>query len=653
VRLVSVFPLTLVLLATAVSGSVRAQSAEPFFAVGPWYPAADARAEAPSAVSTSDRDRWVRELRAIKASGFTSIRTPVEWATTEPEGGHYRLDRLGDLLTAAAEAGLRVIVQVDARAGPAWLRRRYPDAAVVPEAGTAAAAGGYCMDHPGVRGDLGAFIGAVAAASARYPAFYAIDVWRNPGVSSNTAAKFCYCPHTQARFRDALQVKYGALPALNAAWGRSFAAWSEVHVPRPGEAAPVRDWRQFVAVKLQEDLKFRADASAPRGARTVTSHGDLAAVDPWLMTSVVDHYGTSLTVPRGPARVLAALDAVRSSGRDKSWWLGSMSTGSRSDTGAVGPNPASDGLLRLWAWAAISRGAAALSVDRVSTPSTTADGQGTTGLHALAEMAGVVGRNGSLFEPLRPHPSRIAILWGLGGPADSALNAWQSLFDTNIPVDFVHPGELASGVARYEVVYVPSESRTTKAVMTALAAFAAAGGTLIIERSIKPSGHALEDTFGRDWKPWTDDGGPNVRSPGGQGEAGSGVRVASHAGGRVFLLPPLASTARVEIARARTIVQRVVAAAGVSPEVRLDVTGGLVEARFLESSDALVLLALNYGAAPRKVTFTFAPDVPEAIWQNMETGAAVNFRQGAEGATYTHTLGGHDVMVLVRGKRLR
>ena len=127
--------------------------------------------------------------------------------------------------------------------------------------------GGYCMDHPGVRGDLGAFIGALAAASARYPAFYAIDVWRNPGVSSDTAAKFCYCPHTQARFRDALQRKYGALPALNAAWGRTFAAWSEVHVPRPADAAaPVQDWRQFVAVKLQEDLKVRADASAPRGA---------------------------------------------------------------------------------------------------------------------------------------------------------------------------------------------------------------------------------------------------------------------------------------------------------------------------------------------------------------------------------------------------
>ena len=123
--------------------------------------------------------------------------------------------------------------------------------------------------------------------------------------------------------------------------------------------------------------------------------------------------------------------------------------GSRSNTGAAGANPASSGLLRLWAWAAISRGAAALSVDerRVSTPATTIDRQGGSGLQALAEMAGVVGRNSSLFAPLRPHPSRIAILWSVGGPGDSALNAWQALSDTNIQVDFVHPGELVSGTA--------------------------------------------------------------------------------------------------------------------------------------------------------------------------------------------------------------
>ena len=37
----------------------------------------------------------------------------------------------------------------------------------------------------------------------------------------------------------------------------------------------------------------------------------------------------------------------------------------------------------------------------------------------------------------------------------------------------------------------------------------------------------------------------------------------------------------------------------------------------------------------------------------METGASVNFVQGADGPTYTHTFAARDVMVLVRGKRLR
>src|SRR5205085_4375044 len=134
--------------------------------------------------------------------------------------------------------------------------------------------------------------------------------------------------------------------------------------------------------------------------------------------------------------------------RDKSWWLGSMSAGSHSDTGPVDAIAASGGLLRLWAWAAISRGAAALSLGPwpVSAPVPTIDGHGMNTQPALAEMAGIVGRNGSLFAPLRPHPSRVAILWRLGGPAGSALNAWQALFETNIQADFVHPGELASGI---------------------------------------------------------------------------------------------------------------------------------------------------------------------------------------------------------------
>jgi hypothetical protein len=87
--------------------------------------------------------------------------------------------------------------------------------------------------------------------------------------------------------------------------------------------------------------------------------------------------------------------------------------------------------------------------------------------------------------------------------------------------------------------------------------------------------------------------------------------------------------------------------------VRIDGAPGLVEARFLESADAMLLIAINYGDTPQRVTFQFGPDVPEAIWQNMESGASVNFVQGASGPRYAHSFGARDVMVLVRGKRLR
>jgi hypothetical protein len=101
------------------------------------------------------------------------------------------------------------------------------------------------------------------------------------------------------------------------------------------------------------------------------------------------------------------------------------------------------------------------------------------------------------------------------------------------------------------------------------------------------------------------------------------------------------------------LLQRLIASAGVAPEIRIDGGAGRVEARFLESSNAIVLIAINHGDSAERVTFKFAPEVPEAIWQNMETGAAVNFVQGPDGPTYVHAFGARDVMVLVRGKRLR
>lgn len=604
-RLGSAVTFAIALLVGGAEDGPRRQSA-PFVAIAAWYPAgpsAPRPALVDAGTSPSGHARRVADLSAIKAAGFNSIRTLVPWSAVESERGEYRFGPLQELLSAAAETGVSVIVQIDGAMAPGWLPRRYADAGVMTQPGRRALVGtaGYCHDHPGVRADLASFIGAAAAAAAVHKSFYAIDVWRNPGVSSSTSSRACYCPHTLARFRTALEQKYGTLAALNGAWGRAFPAWSAVGPPR-GSTGPrlwetaAADWRQFIARKLQQDLKFRADASAPRGARPVTSHSDSGFQgDAWLMASVVDHYGTSLRQAdiRGgaqPYSALALLDLAWSAARDRSWWVGALQAG-ETQTGA---QSATD--LRLWAWAAISRGAGTISFD--DWPGLNLAGAGLQGassaVRAAGEFAGVVGRNSGLFSRLRPHPATVAMLQDrdlsgrTGGAAtresDRLRGVYRALVDRNIPVDFIHPDEVVAGVAaRYEAVYTSQDLLPAGPVSDALKAFVKAGGIVLA------------------------------------GTTGESQQV------------PV----------------------GVDPEIGIEPGGGLVEARFLESADALVLVAMHYGATPRTVTFTFAPDVPEAIWQNLETGAAVSFVQSPAGPTYTRAFGPRDVLVLVRGKRLR
>lgn len=92
---------------------------------------------------------------------------------------------------------------------------------------------------------------------------------------------------------------------------------------------------------------------------------------------------------------------------------------------------------------------------------------------------------------------------------------------------------------------------------------------------------------------------------------------------------------------------------GGGTDVRVEGAGEGIEAAFLESPAAIVLIAVNRGAERREAVLAFAPEIPEAIWQNMLTGGAVNFVAGPGGPTYAHTFGPHGVLVLMIQKKWR
>jgi hypothetical protein len=80
---------------------------------------------------------------------------------------------------------------------------------------------------------------------------------------------------------------------------------------------------------------------------------------------------------------------------------------------------------------------------------------------------------------------------------------------------------------------------------------------------------------------------------------------------------------------------------------------GMVEVRMLESTAAFVLIAINHTGSRQTLDIGFPPDIPEAIWRNMTTGASVSFIMGADGPTYKRSLAPYDVIVLAINRALR
>lgn len=568
----------LLMAALSLSAAPERQAAgEPFLPAGVWYGGGSVQPPAVARDPTKDRDAWRRDLAAIEALGFNSITTWVDWAAAEPERGTYDFEALTQSLSLADEVGLKVIVHVYTDAAPGWLGRRYADArfdAGEPAGTPGSSIGGFCSDHPGVRDDLLDFIDAATRAAARHESFYAIELRSHSFIGGSrpvtAPATLCRCPHTAARFHEWARRRFGQAPA----------------------GASARD--DFDAEKRQADLKQAADAARAQGARIVASYSaanGFPGQDGWRMAASVDRYGARFA-PNDPepdwtpVRLMAELDATQSAAGARGWWLGELQA---DDTAHAAD-------LRLWGWAAYSRGARAMSYAGRVNPWSGVQPAAAERAKAAAEVAGTLTRNARLFAPMRGRPAAAAIVLsgdGEGGFGAAALAFYRLMFEQNIQCDFVHGTDVMAGAAaKYRLLFRDASAPLPAAVEAALQAYARAGGTLIKEDAA--------------------------------GMRGQDERM-----------------------------RRLIASAGVTPDVRIQGGAGLVEARFLESPDAWLLVAINHADARQAVTLIFAPDVPEAIWQNMETGSAVQFIQQADGPTYRHIFAPRDVMILVRGKRLR
>jgi beta-galactosidase len=530
---------------TAIAAPAAPDKTHGFFPVSVWYAGGKARAPMLETVTPQSREAWKKDIEQIKRLGFNTVRTWIEWTACEETEGQYDFSALRLLTDLAGEAGLRVIVQVYVDSAPDWVGRRFPDAKFVSSNGVAVesqAAPGFCFDHDGVQEKVLDFFTAAARAVKGKSALYGWDLWSEPHiinwaevyyVGDLNSVQFCYCHSTQARFRQWLRKKYGAIEALDKAWYRTLRSWDEVEPPRFGTILTFTDyidWKEFISDKLAEDLALKAAAvKSVLPDTVVTSHSAAPGIftrpdwsgtpDDRKMSDSVDFYGASIypkhawTIrPWSPFYRAAGLDFVRSMGLgNDGFYIGELQAG----YGVFGmkmsyPVVAAD--TRDWMWSAIAFGARAVNIYAYYPMSTgyeaggyglvELDGKVTERAEAGGKIARVVTANQDLFLKARPAQAEIAVLYnplshmvggqqaytgegqtvGVNNLSESLQGVHRAFFERGIPVDFLHVRDLGTPrAAAYKVLIAPYPVMMSEPHVRALVEYVRAGGTLLAE----------------------------------------------------------------------------------------------------------------------------------------------------------------------------
>jgi len=512
-----------------------AYNKEQFFPFAVWYSGGKERATMLSEVTPGSREEWKKDMVQIKSLGFNSVKTWIEWSHCEPVKGKYNFENLRIILELARELGLKVIIQVYGESAPDWVGKEFSDGLFEAQNGDKIkpqVAPGYCIDHSGIRELFTNFYKEAAKIAVQYSSFYGWDLWSEPLMVQwgwpawIPDAQYCFCPHTQERFRQWLRTRYNSLADLNRTWYRNFEKWEDVEAPRFGTIltySDFMDWKNFIYQKMAEDLRLRYDAVRTFDKDHVaTAHASpvslfsspygSGAEDDFLMAAQVDYYGLSQYPKHNlpgdwvPWRFMAAADFSYSANRKNGgYYVGEFQAG----FGTVGLNisdPVTPEDHRIWALSSLATGAKGIFAYAYYPMSSgyesggygliNLDGSLTERAVELGKLASLIDRNGVVLSRAKPVRSQIALLYNpwsqmVGGTRrttqedghiNSLIGYYRFLSDQNIPVDFIHRLDLESGdLSQYKLIIVPYALMFNRKAAESLGEYVKNGGRVLSE----------------------------------------------------------------------------------------------------------------------------------------------------------------------------
>lgn len=486
---------------------------------------------------------WERDHRTAAQMGMNTFRHWFMWASIENSPGKYDWRDYDRMVELEARNHIKVVIAEIITGAPEWMWDKYPQARRIdsqgnqffPSVGASSATGSapLCLDNDDVLAQAGKFLTALVERYRENPAVLGYDVWNEGGMQA------CFCPATQAKFREWLKIKYGTIEALGRAWHRySLGDWASVHPPHDNGGYPDSlDWMAFQRDDAIRLLRWRTSLIRGLDKRTkITAHGSMGGVPSeiwWRQAAEVDSYGYTWVSSRhggAPWMQFAIVDLVRAASRGKPFWHAEAEGGQLWMQPQVTNRPLEDGRslddkdVRLWALVDMTGGATGIMFTRwrplLDGPLFGAfgpmgmDGSVTPQAEMGSKLAHWTNAHPDIWKS-RPVKGDVGIVYvaeandfnsiqsggggeggagrgrggaGRGGTAagggsaagayiQSLQGAYQAFFDSNIQADFVSIDD----IGEYPVIYLAYPEMLKTSTADKLRDYVAKGGKLISE----------------------------------------------------------------------------------------------------------------------------------------------------------------------------
>src|ERR1051326_7342252 len=154
---------------------------------------------------------WERDHKTAAQMGVNIFRHWFMWASIENSPGKYDWRDYDRMVELEGQNRIKVVIAEIVNGAPEWIGDQSPHARHMDSGGgvsfpsvgasSATSSAPLCLDNDDVRGQAEKFLTAMVERYRDKPAMLGYDVWNEGGVQE------CYCPATQAKFREWLKAK--------------------------------------------------------------------------------------------------------------------------------------------------------------------------------------------------------------------------------------------------------------------------------------------------------------------------------------------------------------------------------------------------------------------------------------------------------------